>query len=83
MRGNTLTLPLGEHELRASLVFDTVYNPTQTPLLILALAKGIKTIRGVEMFVHQGARQFELWTGQPAPIQAMQVAVLTELSSTC
>ena len=51
----------------------------ETPLLALAKARGIPCIPGVEMFVHQGARQFEIWTGQPAPKTPMQEAVLREL----
>jgi 3-dehydroquinate dehydratase/shikimate dehydrogenase len=27
------------------------------------------------MFVQQGARQFEIWTGKPAPVQEMQRVV--------
>lgn len=80
MRGSSLLLPLHEDELRARLVFDLVYNPMETPLLALAQQMGLETIPGVEMFVHQGARQFELWTGQPAPMEAMRAAVLAELA---
>ncbi len=29
-------------------------------------------IPGWEMFVYQGARQFEIWTGKPAPLAEMQ-----------
>jgi 3-dehydroquinate dehydratase/shikimate dehydrogenase len=38
-------------------------------------------ISGVEMFVHQGARQFEIWTGKPAPINEMHQVVVTELQN--
>ncbi len=79
MRGNALTLPLEAHELRADLVFDLVYNPLDTPLLALARAQGRETIPGVEMFIHQGARQFEIWTGIPAPVETMTRAVLEAL----
>ena len=44
-----------------------VYNPLDTPLLKLAKARGLAVISGLEMFVQQGARQFEIWTGKPAP----------------
>jgi 3-dehydroquinate dehydratase/shikimate dehydrogenase len=44
-----------------------IYNPIETPLLKLARSRGIATISGIEMFVQQGARQFEIWTGKPAP----------------
>jgi 3-dehydroquinate dehydratase/shikimate dehydrogenase len=53
--------------LNAGLVFDLVYNPRETPLLKLAKERGIPVVSGVEMFVQQGARQFEIWTGKPAP----------------
>jgi 3-dehydroquinate dehydratase / shikimate dehydrogenase len=32
-------------------------------------------IPGAEMFVQQGARQFEIWTGKPAPLLEMQRVV--------
>ena len=83
MQGNSLILPLEEHELNAHLVFDLVYNPIETPLLALARTKGIGTLPGVAMFVHQGARQFEIWTGTPAPRDAMQAAVLGALTQSC
>jgi len=52
-----------------------VYNPLETPLLKLARERGIPTISGMEMFVQQGARQFEIWTGKPAPEAEMQRVV--------
>jgi 3-dehydroquinate dehydratase/shikimate dehydrogenase len=58
-------------EINARLVFDMVYNPIETPLLRMAREKGIPVVTGVEMFVHQGARQFEIWTGKPAPEEEM------------
>jgi len=67
MRGSRQALPLEENELNAGLVFDLVYNPLETPLLKLAAKRGIPVVSGMEMFVHQGARQFEIWTGKPAP----------------
>lgn len=67
MAGSKQALPIEEDELNASLVFDMVYNPLETPLLKLAREHGIPVIGGLEMFVQQGARQFEIWTGKPAP----------------
>jgi 3-dehydroquinate dehydratase/shikimate dehydrogenase len=63
----------------ARYVFDLVYNPIETPLLKLARSKGIAVITGVEMFVQQGARQFEIWTGKPAPEEEMLRVVLHSL----
>ncbi len=67
MAGSKQALPIAENELNAGLVFDLVYNPLATPLLKLAAGRGIPVVSGVEMFVQQGARQFEIWTGKPAP----------------
>ncbi len=66
-------------DLVARYVFDLVYNPIETPLLRMARAKGIAVITGVEMFVQQGARQFEIWTGKPAPEEEMLKVVLHSL----
>ena len=66
-------------EIHARYVFDLVYNPIETPLLRMARQKGIPVITGVEMFVQQGARQFEIWTGKPAPEEEMLRVVLHSL----
>jgi 3-dehydroquinate dehydratase/shikimate dehydrogenase len=76
---NTPASPLEAAELNARYVFDLVYNPIETPLLRLARQKGIAVITGVEMFVQQGARQFEIWTGKPAPEEEMLRVVLHAL----
>ena len=79
MEGNKQPLPITEKELNASLVFDMVYNPLETPLLKLAKERGIPVISGMEMFVQQGARHFEIWTGKPAPEAEMMRVVELEL----
>jgi 3-dehydroquinate dehydratase/shikimate dehydrogenase len=52
-----------------------VYVPAETKMVKLARAKGMHVILGAEMFVQQGARQFETWTGKPAPTVEMQRVV--------
>ena len=79
MAGSKQALPLKENELNARLVFDMVYNPIETPLLKLAKSRGLHVISGIEMFVQQGARQFEIWTGKPAPEAEMMRVVELEL----
>lgn len=74
MNGSKQT-PLNENELNAKYVFDLVYNPAETALVKMAQAKQIQVIPGLEMFVQQGARQFEIWTGKPAPIAEMGYVV--------
>jgi len=78
MKDSAQALPVAENELNAGLVFDMVYNPLETPLLKLAKARGIATISGLEMFVQQGARQFEIWTGKTPPEAAMMRVVERE-----
>ena len=72
---------LNDKELNARLVMDMVYNPVETRLLRMAREKGLAVISGVEMFVQQGARQFEIWTGKPAPVAEMQYVVVSELKA--
>jgi len=79
MKGSKQALPIEENELNASLVFDMVYNPLETPLLKLARSRGLHVVTGLEMFIQQGARQFEIWTGKPAPEAEMQRVVELEL----
>src|SRR5438270_97145 len=67
---------LDEKELNAKYLFEMVYTPAETPLVQIARKKGMHVILGSEMFVHQGARQFEIWTGKPAPIEEMLRIVL-------
>ena len=76
---NPKVSPLEADELRARIVFDMVYNPVNTKLLQMAKAKGLATIPGYEMFVQQGARQFEIWSGKPAPVDEMRGVVMKAL----
>ena len=75
MKGVKPASILEPKELNTRLVFDLVYNPIDTPLIRMAREKGLPVITGVEMFVHQGARQFEIWTGKPAPEEMLRVVV--------
>lgn len=61
------------------LIYDLVYNPLETQLLFEARQAGIQAIGGLEMLVAQGAKQFEIWIGEPAPIQKMTAAVKNKL----
>jgi 3-dehydroquinate dehydratase / shikimate dehydrogenase len=75
--GNYRETPLQEKEINARYVFDMIYDPAETQLLTLAKQRGAQIIPGIEMFVHQAARQFEIWTGKPAPQDDMlQVVAL-------
>ena len=68
-------LPLNPDFLgRDQTVFDIVYRPHRTALLIAAEERGCKIIYGMEMLLGQAAAQFELWTGESAPSKVMRKA---------
>ena len=52
-------------------VFDVVYDPWPSPLL--SVTPGV-AVSGLDLLVHQAVLQFELFTGRPAPLQAMRAA---------
>jgi 3-dehydroquinate dehydratase/shikimate dehydrogenase len=79
MAGNKTPQLLEAKDLNTRFVFDLVYNPLETPLIRMARQAGIGIITGVEMFVQQGARQFEIFTGKPAPEEEMFRVVLHAL----
>jgi shikimate dehydrogenase len=55
------------------LVADLTYR--STALLRAAQERSIPTMDGLPMLIYQGARSFELWTGQTAPTDLMFAAV--------
>jgi shikimate dehydrogenase len=61
-------------------VVDLVYHPADTPLLTAARARGAHAVNGLGMLLHQAARSFTLWTGRPAPLDAMRTAVTAALA---
>ena len=79
--------PLGMGELRDQMpispmllrpdqtLLDLIYIPEETTLMAQARDKGVAAHNGLGMLVHQAARAFELWTSQPAPLEAMAAAV--------
>src|SRR5271166_4132356 len=77
--GNGKETPLQDKEINARYVFDMVYDPPETRFLKLAKERGAQIIPGIEMFAHQAARQFEIWTGKPAPWDEMLRVVLLAL----
>ncbi len=61
---NENSTPWGFDELNFRVVYDLVYNPLKTRLLRHAESKGIRTVSGLTMFVHQAREQFRIWTGE-------------------
>jgi 3-dehydroquinate dehydratase/shikimate dehydrogenase len=73
--GSNRQSPLEDKELNTKYLFDLVYVPAETKLMKMARTRNIEVIPGLEMFVQQGARQFEIWTGKPAPVAEMSFVV--------
>jgi shikimate dehydrogenase len=72
------TSPVPAEFLHSGLtVFDVVYNPKDTRLLKEARDKGCSIVYGYKMLLYQAAVQFELFTGQAAPVEVLE-RVLTE-----
>jgi shikimate dehydrogenase len=61
-------------------VADLIYAPATTPLLAAARVRGAGTANGLGTLIHQAARQVAIWTGNPAPLEAMSAAALLALS---
>ena len=68
------TSPMEGVPLDGEIVFDLIYNPSETPLIAQARAAGCWTIGGIEMLIGQAERQFEIWTGAPPPVDLFRAA---------
>lgn len=72
--------PVNKETLEKDMVvMDVVYNPLKTRLLKEAQETGCMTVDGVSMFIYQAVFQFELWTGEKAPVNLMREVVLEAL----
>jgi shikimate dehydrogenase len=75
--GEELPLPPLSAE---TLVVDLLYHPTVTPLQTTARDRGASVFGGLGMLLHQAALSFELWTGQPAPLDVMSAVAVAALA---
>ena len=86
---NTTTLGMrGQPELvidlaplrPAALVTDIVYVPLVTPLIAAARARGLRTVDGLGMLLHQAVPGFQKWFGRrPNVTPALRAAVLATM----
>ncbi|AWC21476.1 Shikimate dehydrogenase [Aminobacter sp. MSH1] len=53
-----------------AIVTDIVYVPLETPLLTAAKARGLKTVDGLGMLLHQAVPGFERWFGKRPEVTA-------------
>ena len=76
MHPNVDETPFEKHHLRPSMVvFDAVYNPENTLLVKDARSRNCTVVTGVDMFVRQACRQFELFTGKEGPADLMRETI--------
>lgn len=80
--GTAVAETIGDADLTGVVLLDVVYADWPTPLARAAAERGATVVSGLEMLVHQAARQFELFTGEPAPVAAMQAAGRAALGHT-
>ncbi len=62
-----------------AIVYDLIYTPRPSKLLIQSQKQGAETIDGLEMLINQGAIALEIWLQQPVPVEVMRQALLNYL----
>lgn len=68
-----------EDKIPGDVIFDMVYSPMETELLKRARSQGLEVVHGVQMFVEQAVRQFEIFTGESAPRAVMEKTAMETL----
>lgn len=58
--------------------FDTIYK--HTPLLSVLAERGVPTQHGLAMLLHQGAKSYEIWFDEEAPVEVMRKALVDAMA---
>ena len=70
--GADLSMPCDPGLLhQGQVAVDLVYEPLETAWLAALRSRGVPAHNGLSMLACQAARAFELWTGEPAPVEVM------------
>jgi len=64
---------------KGQLLLDMVYTPHPTRLVKEASEKGVVSIPGVEILVHQAVESFKIWFGMDPPVEEMREEALRRL----
>ena len=64
---------------KSSLVYDIIYNPIKTKFILTSRELGYETVTGVDMFIYQAQKSFEIWTGYTPKFEVMKLALFEEL----
>jgi shikimate dehydrogenase len=80
MAPNVNISPVDSHFLHSELlVYDIIYNPLKTRLMLKAEKIGARTLGGLWMLVYQGIEAFNIWTGLEPRAKTMYDAALLAL----
>ncbi|HOM65750.1 MAG TPA: shikimate dehydrogenase [Ignavibacteriales bacterium] len=63
------------------IVFDVIYNPFETKLLKIAASKGARTVGGMDMFIEQAAKSYELWLNKEFPRDIIKEFLIAKLEN--
>lgn len=63
------------------IVFDVIYTPFETKLMKLASSKGATTIGGLDMFIEQAAKSFEIWLNKEFPRDLIKDILIDKLET--
>ena len=76
-------MPIDKYALstldKSAAVYDIIYNPIKTKLILTAKELGYETVTGVDMFIYQAQKAFEIWTGYTPKFEVMKLALYEEL----
>lgn len=77
-------LDMDVSQLKAScIVSDIVYVPLETPLLAAAKARGLRTVDGLDMLLHQAVPGFEMWFGvRPEVTPELRALLVRDIEGT-
>jgi len=67
---------------KKQVVYDLIYNPIKSKLLLMAESEGATVINGLDTLVNQAAKSFKLWTGKEMPINEIKNLLIEELNKT-
>lgn len=78
--GEPEPMPVDPAILRPDQVLvDLIYHPAVTPLIAAARSRGVRTVNGMGMLIHQAAHAFRHWTNEEPPLEAMSAAAVSAL----
>ena len=79
-REDTLPFDSGKFSLKnARAAYDMIYQPAETPFLMLAQTAGCRVSNGMGMLLYQGARALEIWSGAAVPEGVMREALVSHI----